>query len=349
MKIVILGSDGYLGYATYHYLKKKGHKVIGIDNIIKRYYEDLMDVTPLNERNIFIDIRQDIDKIGPLLKEFQPDAIIHYAEQPSAPFSMASKTHAIMTQQNNVLGTLSLLWDIKQYCPHTHLIKLGTMGEYGTPNIPIEEGWLELSYRGHKDRVLFPKQPGSFYHLSKVHDSHNIEFTCRVWGLRSTDLNQGIVYGWQPRFHYDAVFGTVINRFLAQAIANEPITVYGEGLHKRAFLHIDDTLQCVELALLNPPPAGEYRVFNQFTEVFSIGKLASMIAEAAGNKKVKFIQNPRIEKIKHLYNVHNTHLTSLGLEPKRLTKQLIKKMLDNVYKFKSDIKKEYFKPRIVWK
>src|SRR5207302_9459050 len=188
---------------------------------------------------------------------------------------------AVQTQRNNVLGTLNVLHALTKYVPEAQLVKLGTMGEYGTPNIDIEEGWLDVELNGRSDRLPFPKMPGSFYHLSKVHDSHNIHFACRVWGLAATDLNQGVVYGiatdetelhpeLRTSFHYDAVFGTALNRFCAQAVAGVPLTVYGAGGQKRGFLNIRDTLECVRLAAENPAERGEVRVFNQFTEVFSV-------------------------------------------------------------------------------
>ncbi len=221
---------------------------------------------------------------------FRPDAVVHFAEQRSAPYSMVDRKHAVYTQVNNVVGTLNLLYAIADVDPSIHLVKLGTMGEYGTPNIDIEEGYIEITHRGRTDVLPFPKQPGSFYHLSKVHDSHNIAFCCRAWGLRSTDLNQGVVYGQSTpettmhpdlatRFDYDAVFGTVLNRFVIQAAAAEPLTVYGKGGQTRGFLDIRDTLACIELAIRNPAKAGEFRVFNQFTESFSVGELATKVSD----------------------------------------------------------------------
>ena len=238
-----------------------------------------------------------------MVGRFRPDAIVHFAEQRSAPYSMVDRKHAVYTQVNNVVGTLNLLYAIAEIDPSIHLVKLGTMGEYGTPNIDIEEGYIEITHRGRTDVLPFPKQPGSFYHLSKVHDSHNIAFCCRAWGLRSTDLNQGVVYGQSTpettmdpdlatRFDYDAVFGTVLNRFVIQAAAGEPLTVYGKGGQTRGFLDIRDTLACVELAIRNPAKAGEFRVFNQFTESFSVGDLARMVSEASGRGRDRAPRRP---------------------------------------------------------
>ncbi len=194
---------------------------------------------------------------------------------------MIDREHAVYTQVNNVVGNLNVMYAIQETDPDIHLVKLGTMGEYGYPNIDIEEGFIEITHKGRTDVLPYPKQPGSFYHLSKVHDSSNIMFGCRIWGLRATDLNQGIVYGQSTketdvdpllatRFDYDGVFGTVLNRFCVQAVTGHPLTVYGAGGQTRGMLNIRDTLACVTLALENPADRGEFRVFNQFTESFSV-------------------------------------------------------------------------------
>ena len=215
------------------------------------------------------------------MRDFAPDAIVHFAEQRAAPYSMVDRKHAVYTQVNNVVGNLNVLYAIAEINPDIHLVKLGTMGEYGTPNIDIEEGWLDVEHKGRRDRVLFPKRPGSFYHLSKVHDSHNIEFACRIWGIRATDLNQGVVYGQQTpetalddrlatRFDYDAVFGTVLNRFVIQSVLGQPLTIYGNGTQTRGIIEIRDTVRCIQLACENPADKGEFRVFNQITEFMSL-------------------------------------------------------------------------------
>ena len=227
----------------------------------------------------------DWDLTVDLFRTFRPESIVHYGEMPSAPYSMRDRDHAVFTQQNNVVNTLNVLWAMREFAPDSHLVKLGTMGEYGTPNIDIEEGYLDIEHNGRKETILYPKLPGSLYHLSKVHDSNNIHFACRMWGTRATDLNQGVVYGIETeetklderlatRFDYDDVFGTALNRFCVQAIIGHPLTVYGKGGQTRGYLNIVDTLQCVELAVLNPADRGEFRVFNQFTEQFSVMELA---------------------------------------------------------------------------
>ncbi len=383
MKILVLGGDGYLGWPTAMYFAKRGHTVAIVDNLSKRFWEAEIGVAPLfhiptfqkrvrlwndlhkNKIQSFVgDISNNYRFIYDVFAEVKPDAIIHYAEQPSAPYSMYGRHHAVSTQINNVAGTLNVLFAMKKTVPAAHLIKLGTMGEYGTPNIDIEEGWIEIEHNGRKDRMLFPKQAGSFYHLSKVHDSHNIEFACRIWGLRSTDLNQGVVYGIQTdetemhpelltSFHYDEVFGTALNRFVVQAVAGMPLTVYGKGGQTRGFLNIKDTLRCIEIAALNPPKQGEFRVFNQFTEVFSVKDLAEKVKNAGDALGLKVAiahhENPRIEKEEHYYNPKNTSLVSLGLKPNLLSQAIVTDMLQRTLTAKDHIDHSVIHPTIKWK
>ena len=383
MKILILGGDGYLGWPTSMHLANEGHEVYSIDNLSKRKIasehgvEPLNIIKPFNER-VKIWNKNQKNKIkhmisDPLnykvlceiLKEFKPETIIHYAEQPSAPYSMASREKAVFTQHNNVIGNLNLLFAMKKYCPDSHLVKLGTMGEYGTPNIDIEEGWLNIEHNGRKDKVLYPKKPGSFYHLSKVHDSANIEFACRIWGLRCTDLNQGFVYGISTKeidldydnlstaFHYDSIFGTIINRFITQLATERDMTVYGKGNQKRAFLNIIDTINCVKIASNNPPKGGEFRVFNQFSEFSSLNEISKRIESyATANKiksKISHIKNPRIEDEDHYYNPKNTSLISLGLKPIIMDNEQIDKIYKVIKKNQERVNLDTLSPDINWK
>jgi len=294
---------------------------------------------------------------------FRPEAVVHYGEQPSAPYSMMDHNRAVFTQTNNIVGTLNLLWVLRDVAPDCHLVKLGTMGEYGTPNIDIEEGFIEIEHRGRRDTLPYPKQPGSLYHLSKVHDSHNIHFACRMWKLRSTDLNQGVVYGIEtdetgidPRlatsFHYDDVFGTALNRFCVQAVAGLPLTVYGRGGQTRGFLNIRDTLRCVELSILNPPQPGEYRVFNQFTETFSVLELAELVQKQAARLGIEatlsHLDNPRIEAETHYYNALHQKLLDLGLKPHLLSDVLIDSMLEEIREHAGRIKPNIIQPKVRW-
>ena len=299
MRILVLGGDGYLGWPTALHLSQAGHEVAVADNFVRRHYDDelgvesLVPIEPLRTRiavwreltgftiGMYIGDLTDAMFTYHVIEDFRPNAVVHYAEQRAAPYSMIDRRHAVYTQQNNVVGTLNVLYAIAETNPDIHLVKLGTMGVYGTPNIDIEEGWLELEHNGRLDRVLYPKRPGSFYHLSKVHDSYNMEFACRIWDLRATDLNQGVVYGQATpqtemderlatRFDYDAVFGTVLNRFAIQAVIGHPLTVYGPGNQTRGIIDIRDTVRCIELACENPANRGEFRVFNQMTEAMSV-------------------------------------------------------------------------------
>jgi UDP-sulfoquinovose synthase len=270
----------------------------------------------------------------------------------------------VFTQVNNVVGTLNLLFALREHAPDAHLVKLGTMGEYGTPNIDIEEGFIEIEHNGRKDVLPYPKQPGSFYHLSKVHDSHNIMFACRIWGTRATDLNQGVVYGTLSdevtldealinRFDYDEVFGTVLNRFCAEAAVGHPLTVYGKGGQTRGYLDIRDTVRCIELACLNPAVAGEFRVFNQFTEQFTVLELAHMV-QAAGRKlglnvRIDHIPDPRVEKEEHYYNAKHSKLVNLGLQPHLLSESLLDSLMGIAIKYKDRIDSSLFLPRVDWR
>jgi UDP-sulfoquinovose synthase len=382
MKILILGGDGYLGWPTALSFSKKKHDVIVVDNFIKKKMElefgfkPLIPQLSLQERAKKWNLNQDNPVkvvIGDLLNhrfvrdilsEHKPDVIVHYAEQPSAPYSMSNRERAVFTQQNNVIGNLNLLFAIKKSCPSTHLIKLGTLGEYGTPNIDIEEGWIDIEHNGRKDRMLYPKKPGSFYHLSKVHDSANIEFACRNWGLKCTDLNQGVVYGnytdeilmdfenLSTSFHYDEVFGTIINRFLTQVITNYPLTTYGKGTQRRGFINLIDTVNCINIATNNSPKSGEFRVFNQFTDFKSVNELAEMVIKSSqkiGYKATaKSIPNPRKEMEEHYYNPKNTSLISLGLKPIVFNEEIINKNIQLISKYKKEVNKNYFRPTIKW-
>ena len=381
MRILILGGDGYLGWPTAMYLSKKKHDVCVLDNFSKRQIEIENNIQPLdsistlhdrvehwntiNKKKISLRIGDILNAkfLYTVLSEIKPDTIVHYAEQPSAPYSMMSREKAVMTQYNNVIGNLNLLFAMKSIVPNCHLVKLGTMGEYGTPNIDIEEGYLKIKHNGREDIVSFPKKPGSFYHLSKVHDSHNIMFACKIWNLRATDLNQGVVYGVQTEetavdkrlrtsFHYDEIFGTLLNRLCTQVVCKHPLTVYGNGSQKRGYLNITDTLKCVELSCLNPAEKGEFRVFNQFTETFSVLELASKV-EKVGNKigykpEIKLLKNPRIEQENHYYNPKHKKLTDMGLKPTLLNDEFIASMINEIEKSKSHIKKNIIKPKVKW-
>jgi UDP-sulfoquinovose synthase len=379
MRILVLGGDGYLGWPTALHLSACGHQIAIVDNFARRQYDhelgvqSLVPIEPLAVRirawqqvsgqrlDTYIGDLTDAEFTYTAVRQFRPDAIVHFAEQRAAPYSMIDRRHAVYTQTNNVVGTLNLLYAIAEIDPAIHLIKLGTMGEYGTPNIDIEEGWLTVNHNGRSDRVLYPKRPGSFYHLSKVHDSHNIEFTCRVWGLRATDLNQGIVYGQQTdqtarddglatRFDYDAVFGTVLNRFVIQAALGQPLTVYGDGGQTRGLIDIRDTAECVRLAAENPPQPGEFRVLNQMTESMSVSDIAKLVADLHPNTvAVEHLDNPRVEAEAHYYKVTHSSLTQLGLTPHLLSDTLLTSLyrIADRYKHRADL--AALRPSVDWR
>ncbi|UOQ42931.1 NAD-dependent epimerase/dehydratase family protein [Halobacillus salinarum] len=382
MRIVVAGGDGFCGWPTALYLSKQGHEVTIVDNLSRRKIDDELrsnSVTPIasledrvakwkevtgKEIRTFIGDLNHYDFLSEVFRQTEPEAFVHFAEQRSAPYSMMDREHAVYTQSNNVIGNLNVLYAIKEFAPECHLIKLGTMGEYGTPNIDIEEGYIEIEHKGRKDLLPYPKQPGSFYHLSKVHDSHNIMFACKIWGVRATDLNQGIVYGLHTeetqldpllvnRVDYDEVYGTALNRFANQAAIGHDITVYGSGGQTRAFLNIEDTVRCVEIAAENPADRGEFRVFNQFTEWFSVKDLAERVQQVAKEEgldaQVKQIENPRIENEDHYYHAVNTKLKDLGLEPRLLTDEVIRDILKTSIQYQDRIIKENVLPSITWK
>ena len=382
MRVLVIGGDGYCGWATALYLSNKGHDVAILDNLVRRLWdmelqsETLTPIAPIQTRlqrwkdltgkdiKLFIGDVNNYPFLERSMLEFQPEAVVHFGEQRSAPFSMIDREHAVMTQANNVLGNLNLLYVLRDHFPECHLIKLGTMGEYGTPNIDIEEGYITIKHNGREDTLPFPKNPGSFYHLSKVHDTHNIHFACKIWGLRATDLNQGIVYGVLTeetgmdellinRLDYDGVFGTALNRFCIQAAIGHPLTVYGKGSQTRALLDIRDTVRCVEIACENPANAGEFRVFNQFTEMFSINDLAMMVKKAGNtlglDVEVTNLDNPRVEAEEHYFNAKNTKLIDLGLEPHMLSDSLLDSVLNTAIKYKHRVDKKQILPTVSWR
>ncbi len=383
MRILILGGDGYLGWATAMYFSARGHEVHAMDNYLRRraHQEAGTDtLTPIGENlpgraeawrqvtGYRIGVTEgdltDWPMVEQLFADVEPEAIIHYGEMPSAPYSFISREHAVYTQYNNVIGTLNVLWAMRDYLPDAHMVKLGTMGEYGTPNIDIEEGFIQIRHNGREDRLPFPKMPGSWYHASKVHDSTNIQLACRIWGLRATDLNQGVVYGIETeestldqrlatRFDYDEVFGTALNRFCLQAVIGHPLTAYGKGGQTRGYLNIVDTMQCVELATLNPAGPGEYRVFNQFTEQFAVNELADLVQRAGAeyglDVKVDHLDNPRVEAEEHYYNAKHSALLDLGLKPHYLSETLVESMFAKIEEHKDRVITKAIMPKTLWR
>ena len=383
MKVLILGSDGYIGYPLTLHLLKQGHRVMEIDNYTRRqrvFSVGGSSLTPIlgpQMRKAYLTNQfpnytgcvsmnlNEFDRLQAILNTFQPDAIVHLAEQPSAAWSMKSMTHALVTQEENVLNTLTLLWLIKETCPHTHLVKLGSMGEYGTPECDIPEGMIPEECL-HEDKkslycpmkgLPFPRTPGSFYHLSKVHDTYNIIFACNTWGLTSTDIMQGVVFGLGnfdndselTRFDYDEYFGTVINRFCVQAICNHPLTIYGTGDQQRGFLPLQDSIQCLTLAIENPPNQGEYRTLNQFESVHKIRELAKMVQNIVPSIPLNYVPNPRTESLEHYYNPTHEKLFQLGYVPTTDIQGEITKLVNQLKPYAAKIKQEVLYPTTHWK
>lgn len=382
MRVLVLGGDGYCGWATALHLSRRGYDVGILDSLVRRHWDrqllidTLTPIAPVETRlqcwrnltgiaiDLYIGDLTDYGFVESSVKRFQPDAIVHFGEQRSAPFSMMNRERAVLTQVNNVVGNLNVLFAMHEHFPDAHLVKLGTMGEYGTPNIDIEEGYLTVEHNGRKDRLPFPKQPGSFYHLSKVHDSHNIQFACKIWNLRATDLNQGVVYGVSTeetsmdellinRLDYDSIFGTALNRFCVQAAIGHPLTVYGKGGQTRGFLDIRDTIRCIELAIATPADRGEFRVFNQFTEMFSVSELAAMVKDAGAKLglpvQITQLENPRVELEEHYYHAKNTKLLDLGLEPHKLSESLLDSLLNFAIRYRHRVNHETILPGITWR
>jgi UDP-sulfoquinovose synthase len=383
MRVFIPGIDGYLGWALAQYLIKRGHDVAGCDLFLRRQWVEEMSsqsATPIKSMNerltafkenfgkelVFTegDLR-DYDYVCQFFQSFQPEAIVHLGEIPSAPYSMIDIQHCTFTQINNIVGTLNILYAMKEVCPEAHLIKLGTMGEYGTPNIDIPEGFFSIEYRGRTDTLPFPRQAGSWYHQTKVHDTHNIIFACKIWGLRSTDIMQGVVFGTKidemgdderllTRFDFDQCFGTALNRYCAEAVIGHPLSPFGAGQQKRGFLPLRDSMQCLNIALNNPPNIGEYRVFNQFEEVYSINQLAEKVRNVGDefglNVKISSLENPRKEMEEHYYNPDHKHLLDLGYKPTHNIEQELRIIIKDLLKYRDRIeeKKEVLIPDIRW-
>ena len=399
MRVLILGGDGYLGWPTTMHLSAHGHEVFVVDNYLRRRLCLEVDSRPLYDPPLLpervtrwsavggakigyaIGDCADFRFLEGIIQQFAPEAIVHYAEQPSGPYSMVGYEQARLTLDNNLATTLNLIWAVHQHAPSAQIVKLGTMGEYGTPNIDIEEGWLTVEHHGRSDRFLFPRQASSLYHTTKVMDTDLLWFYVRMWKLRVTDLMQGPVYGLQtdeierattsaqsgdqngagggdqtallPIFNYDDIFGTVLNRFLTQAVAGVPLTVYGKGGQTRGYLNLRDTLQCIRLVVEHPAEQGQLRVFNQFTELFTVRDLAERVQQAGRqiglSVETQSVPNPRVEAEEHYYNAQSTGLRELGLEPHLLTDEVLVTMLQTVMRYRDRIDRRLILPRVGWR
>jgi UDP-sulfoquinovose synthase len=383
MRVFIAGVDGYLGWSLAQYLIVRGHEVAGCDLFLRRKWVEEVgshSVTPIesmDERLIAFKEnfnKELVFKSGDLLdyqfvleffESFKPEAIVHLGEMPSAPYSMIDVHHCTFTQTNNLIGTLNILYAMKAACPRAHLVKLGTMGEYGTPNIDIPEGFFTIEYRGRTEHLPFPRQAGSWYHQTKVHDSHNIMLACKIWGLRSTDIMQGVVFGTRidemgdderllTRFDFDECFGTAINRYCTEAVIGHPLSPFGIGRQTRGFLPLRDSMQCLTITINNPPKESEYRTFNQFEEIYSVGELAEKVKKVGDefdlNVEIANIENPRIEMEEHYYNPDHRHLLHLGYQPTHDVEQEMRIMIKDLIKYKDRIeqKRDLLVPEVRW-
>ncbi len=383
MRIFIAGMDGYLGWSLAQYLTARGHEVAGADTFFRREWVEEMGswsatpISPMRERlgafkerfgQELLFWEGDLREYGlveTIFREFQPEAIVHFGECPSAPYSMVDVQHAVFVQTNNITTTFNLLFAMRDIRPEAHLVKLGTMGEYGTPNVDIPEGFFEIEYRGRLDRLPFPRQAGSWYHWSKVHGSNNIMFASKIWGLRATDIMQGVVFGTRidemgdderllSRLDFDQAFGTAVNRFCCQAVIGHPLTPFGKGRQKRGFLPLRDSMQCLTLALENPPGAGEYRVFNQFEEVYDVTELALKAQKVAGELglevEVRNLENPRKEMEEHHYQPDHLHLLDLGYQPTHDVEAEMRVMIQDLTKYRDRIeaRRDVLIPDIRW-
>lgn len=381
MRILVAGGDGYLGWPTSMDLSAKGHEVLAVDNYLRRRLatetssEPLVGSPTLEERSrIYREVTgrsiafkvadlSDYSGVAALFEEFQPEVVVHYAEQPSAPYSMMGYDEARLTLHNNLGVTLNLIWAVLEHAPDCHIVKLGTMGEYGTPNIDIEEGWIDIEHEGRQDKFLFPRQAGSLYHTTKILDTDLLWFYVRTFGLRVTDLMQGPVYGvstseadrderLMPNFHYDDIFGTAVNRFLVQAVAGVPLTIYGKGGQTRGYLDLRDTMQCVGLAIDSPAERGELRILNQFVETFSVNELAEKVSRVGNSMgldvQVQYLENPRKELEDHYYNPKHQALLEMGLEPHLMTDEVLADLLERVLRYRDAIDVSKILPRVRW-
>jgi UDP-sulfoquinovose synthase len=381
MRVLILGGDGYLGWPTAMHLTAHGHQVAVVDNYLRRRLcreenvEPLFCVPNLHERvglwesvsgysvPVLIGDLTHWDFVEEVFRAFTPEGIVHYAEQPAAPYSMLNRQAATLTLQNNLTVTANVIFAVREFCPEAHIVKIGTMGEYGTPNIDIEEGWLDVEHKGRRHKFLYPRQASSLYHTTKIMDTDLLWFYVRTWDTRVTDLMQGPVYGLfteenvdhkqlLPFFNYDELFGTIVNRFVVQAVAGYPLTVYGKGGQTRGYLNIKDTLKCVQLSLENPAQKGELRIFNQFVETFSVNELAEKVQRVGSNIGLKVtiqsVENPRLEAEDHYYNPAHTGLLELGLEPHYLTDEVLAQMIEAVLEHKDKIKHDQIYRKVKW-
>jgi UDP-sulfoquinovose synthase len=383
MKVLITGIDGYSGWPLALHLLARGHEVVGVDNFVtRRRVREVgsWSATPIPSfarRRAAVKAilgqeigfyRGDMTRypfVRDVLATERPDAIVHLAEQRSAPYSMIDVHHAVATQVENLTGTLHLVYAMRECCPESHLVKMGTMGEYGTPNVDIAEGFFDVEFRGRNDRLPFPRQAGSWYHWSKVFDSGDVMFATRIWNLRATDVMQGVIYGIRTpeitddrlltRFDFDETWGTALNRFIAQAVLGLPITPYGKGEQRRGFIALEDSMQSLRLAIEHPPEPGEYRVFNQFDAAYSVNELAALTHRVAGelglSPTIEHPADPRVEAEQHYYQPLHDNLMRLGYRRTRALEDVMKEVFHDLIRFRRrlEARRHVVQPTVQWR
>ncbi len=383
MKVLITGVDGYSGWPLALHLLARGHDVVGLDNFVtRRRVKEVgsWSATPIpafprrqaavrevlgKELGFHRGDLADYDFVRQVLATERPEAIVHLAEQRSAPYSMIDVHHAVDTQVGNLTGTLHLLYAMREVAPDAHLVKMGTMGEYGTPNVDIPEGFFEVEFRGRKDRLPFPRSAGSWYHWSKVFESGDVMYASRIWGLKTTDVMQGVIYGIRTpeitddrlltRFDFDETWGTALNRFIAQAILGLPITAYGKGEQKRGFIALEDSIQSLRIAVEHPAGPGEYRVLNQFDAAYSVNELAEVAHRVASElglpATIEHPADPRVELEQHYYNPLHDHLVELGYRRTRELSEVVREIFRDLLRFRRrlEARRHVVLPTVQWR
>ena len=383
MKVLITGIDGYSGWPLALHLLGRGHEVVGVDNFVTRrrvrevgsWSATPIPTFPRRQAAVREILGKEIgfhrgdlsnyEFVHRVLDQERPDAIVHLAEQRSAPYSMIDVHHAVETQVDNLTGTLHLLYAIRECSPETHLVKMGTMGEYGTPNIDIAEGFFDVEFRGRKDRLPFPRSAGSWYHWSKVFDSGDVMFATRIWGVRATDVMQGVIYGIRTpeitndrlltRFDFDETWGTALNRFIAQSVVGLPITPYGRGEQRRGFIALEDSMQSLRIAVEHPPKTGEYRVFNQFDAAYSVNELAEVTHRVASelglHPTIDHPPDPRVEAEQHYYHPLHDNLLALGYKRTRDLEEVIREIFHDLLRFRRrlEARRHVIQPTVQWR
>ncbi|MEM0117896.1 MAG: NAD-dependent epimerase/dehydratase family protein [Conexivisphaerales archaeon] len=383
--IIIFGADGYIGWPlALHLGQISDEKIVLVDNLVTRRLvrsvrsDSLVPIQSMQKRldayrrltgkdNLvfYAADARDSEVVDRIISTYKPSGVVHLAQQRSAPFSMIDQEHAVYTQLANIETNLNIMYSMIRHVPDSHLLKMGTMGEYGTPGIKITEGDVEISVDGRKSRLMFPRTGQSFYHLSKVFDTFNVMLANRVHSLRATDVMQGVVYGTRTdeivddslatRFDFDSIWGTVINKYVVQAVVLNKLLIYGKGRQKRGFLSLYDSIKCLTLLLMNPPEPGRYRVVNQLDEIYDTLTLAQKVSNIAKEYGIRVeletVNNPRVEAEEHFYDVEHKILPSLGFTRTKKMDEVIREIFETVIanKTRAELMKQLVYPTVYWR